>query len=161
MPIRAQCTICSDFFDHSRDVAAIHCGHTFHHEWCIQFVCFLNCESFWLTFWLICFPSVLSGGFRQPPQKPVHNVENRYSNKPLNCTNLDVSPDILKGIVVFSVGQHQTHYFEALLWRRFRRFQLGRPRELTGMCPNLILLTFLNLYVACNNSITKNCSAFS
>uniref|UniRef100_H3C3B8 TRAF-interacting protein n=1 Tax=Tetraodon nigroviridis TaxID=99883 RepID=H3C3B8_TETNG len=32
MPIRAQCTICSDFFDHSRDVAAIHCGHTFHHE---------------------------------------------------------------------------------------------------------------------------------
>lgn len=30
MPIRAVCTICSDFFDHSRDVAAIHCGHTFH-----------------------------------------------------------------------------------------------------------------------------------
>ncbi|XP_074054083.1 E3 ubiquitin-protein ligase TRAIP isoform X2 [Macrotis lagotis] len=30
MPIRAICTICSDFFDHSRDVAAIHCGHTFH-----------------------------------------------------------------------------------------------------------------------------------
>lgn len=30
MPIRALCTICSDFFDHSRDVAAIHCGHTFH-----------------------------------------------------------------------------------------------------------------------------------
>ncbi|XP_063072479.1 E3 ubiquitin-protein ligase TRAIP [Engraulis encrasicolus] len=35
MPIRAYCTICSDFFDHSRDVAAIHCGHTFHHE-CLQ-----------------------------------------------------------------------------------------------------------------------------
>ncbi|KAM4722255.1 E3 ubiquitin-protein ligase TRAIP [Rhinophrynus dorsalis] len=32
MPIRAYCTICSDFFDNSRDVAAIHCGHTFHHE---------------------------------------------------------------------------------------------------------------------------------
>ncbi|XP_072238910.1 E3 ubiquitin-protein ligase TRAIP [Leuresthes tenuis] len=32
MPIRAFCTICSDFFDHSRDVAAIHCGHTFHYE---------------------------------------------------------------------------------------------------------------------------------
>ncbi|KAM4588857.1 E3 ubiquitin-protein ligase TRAIP [Odontesthes bonariensis] len=32
MPIRAYCTICSDFFDHSRDVAAIHCGHTFHYE---------------------------------------------------------------------------------------------------------------------------------
>ncbi|XP_038628184.1 E3 ubiquitin-protein ligase TRAIP isoform X2 [Tachyglossus aculeatus] len=30
MPIRAICTICSDFFDHSKDVAAIHCGHTFH-----------------------------------------------------------------------------------------------------------------------------------
>ncbi|XP_060766595.1 E3 ubiquitin-protein ligase TRAIP [Neoarius graeffei] len=30
MPIRAYCTICSDFFDHSSDVAAIHCGHTFH-----------------------------------------------------------------------------------------------------------------------------------
>ncbi|XP_072506823.1 E3 ubiquitin-protein ligase TRAIP isoform X2 [Notamacropus eugenii] len=30
MPIRALCTICSDFFDHSRDVAAIQCGHTFH-----------------------------------------------------------------------------------------------------------------------------------
>ncbi|XP_074139395.1 E3 ubiquitin-protein ligase TRAIP [Sminthopsis crassicaudata] len=30
MPIRAICTICSDFFDHSRDVAAIQCGHTFH-----------------------------------------------------------------------------------------------------------------------------------
>lgn len=30
MPIRALCTICSDFFDHTRDVAAIHCGHTFH-----------------------------------------------------------------------------------------------------------------------------------
>lgn len=33
MPIRAICTICSDFFDHSRDVAAIHCGHTFHLQW--------------------------------------------------------------------------------------------------------------------------------
>lgn len=37
MPVRAYCTICSDFFDHSRDVAAIHCGHTFHydclHQW--------------------------------------------------------------------------------------------------------------------------------
>lgn len=32
MPIRALCTICSDFFDHSRDVAAIHCGHTYHYE---------------------------------------------------------------------------------------------------------------------------------
>ncbi|XP_010733270.1 E3 ubiquitin-protein ligase TRAIP [Larimichthys crocea] len=32
MPIRAYCTICSDFFDHSRDVSAIHCGHTFHYE---------------------------------------------------------------------------------------------------------------------------------
>nr|XP_046240665.1 E3 ubiquitin-protein ligase TRAIP [Scatophagus argus] len=36
MPIRAYCTICSDFFDHSRDVAAIHCGHTFHHECLLQ-----------------------------------------------------------------------------------------------------------------------------
>ncbi|XP_031423949.1 E3 ubiquitin-protein ligase TRAIP [Clupea harengus] len=35
MPIRAYCTICSDFFEHSRDVAAIHCGHTFHYE-CLQ-----------------------------------------------------------------------------------------------------------------------------
>lgn len=59
--------------------------------------------------------SVSSGGFRQPPRKPVHNVENRYSNKPLNCTNLVVTPDILKDIVVFCVGQHQTHYLEALL----------------------------------------------
>ncbi|KAL0978628.1 hypothetical protein UPYG_G00173050 [Umbra pygmaea] len=32
MPIRAYCTICSDFFDHSRDVSAIYCGHTFHYE---------------------------------------------------------------------------------------------------------------------------------
>uniref|UniRef100_A0A4W3JIF6 TRAF-interacting protein n=1 Tax=Callorhinchus milii TaxID=7868 RepID=A0A4W3JIF6_CALMI len=32
MPIRAYCTICSDFFDNIRDVAAIHCGHTFHNE---------------------------------------------------------------------------------------------------------------------------------
>lgn len=30
MPIRAYCTICSDYFDNFRDVAAIHCGHTFH-----------------------------------------------------------------------------------------------------------------------------------
>ncbi|XP_020854558.1 E3 ubiquitin-protein ligase TRAIP [Phascolarctos cinereus] len=36
MPIRALCTICSDFFDHSRDVAAIHCGHTFHLECLIR-----------------------------------------------------------------------------------------------------------------------------
>ncbi|XP_068598959.1 E3 ubiquitin-protein ligase TRAIP [Brachionichthys hirsutus] len=36
MPIRAYCTICSDFFDHSKDVAAIHCGHTFHHECLVQ-----------------------------------------------------------------------------------------------------------------------------
>ncbi|KAB0365125.1 hypothetical protein FD754_009281 [Muntiacus muntjak] len=36
MPIRALCTICSDFFDHSRDVAAIHCGHTFHSQCLIQ-----------------------------------------------------------------------------------------------------------------------------
>ncbi|RXN34319.1 E3 ubiquitin- ligase TRAIP-like protein [Labeo rohita] len=33
MPIRAYCTICSDFFDNSKDVAAIHCGHTFHYAW--------------------------------------------------------------------------------------------------------------------------------
>ncbi|XP_005410283.1 PREDICTED: E3 ubiquitin-protein ligase TRAIP [Chinchilla lanigera] len=36
MPIRALCTICSDLFDHSRDVAAIHCGHTFHLQCLIQ-----------------------------------------------------------------------------------------------------------------------------
>ncbi|XP_042305607.1 E3 ubiquitin-protein ligase TRAIP [Sceloporus undulatus] len=36
MPIRAYCTICSDFFDNDRDVAAIHCGHTFHHLCLIQ-----------------------------------------------------------------------------------------------------------------------------
>ncbi|XP_028303319.1 E3 ubiquitin-protein ligase TRAIP isoform X2 [Gouania willdenowi] len=36
MPIRANCTICSDYFDHSRDVAAIHCGHTFHYECLLQ-----------------------------------------------------------------------------------------------------------------------------
>ncbi|POI30564.1 hypothetical protein CIB84_005687 [Bambusicola thoracicus] len=30
MPIRAHCTICSDFFDNARDVAAVPCGHTFH-----------------------------------------------------------------------------------------------------------------------------------
>ncbi|XP_041047841.1 E3 ubiquitin-protein ligase TRAIP isoform X1 [Carcharodon carcharias] len=32
MPIRAYCTICSDYFDNFKDVAAIHCGHTFHNE---------------------------------------------------------------------------------------------------------------------------------
>ncbi|XP_014809006.1 PREDICTED: E3 ubiquitin-protein ligase TRAIP isoform X2 [Calidris pugnax] len=31
MPIRAHCTICSDFFDNERDVAAVPCGHTFHY----------------------------------------------------------------------------------------------------------------------------------
>ncbi|XP_026162965.1 E3 ubiquitin-protein ligase TRAIP [Mastacembelus armatus] len=36
MPIRAYCTICSDYFDHSRDVAAIHCGHTFHYACLLQ-----------------------------------------------------------------------------------------------------------------------------
>lgn len=36
MPIRAQCTICSDLFDHSKDIAAIHCGHTFHYECLVQ-----------------------------------------------------------------------------------------------------------------------------
>nr|CBN80995.1 TRAF-interacting protein [Dicentrarchus labrax] len=36
MPIRAYCTICSDFFDHSKDVAAIHCGHTFHYDCLVQ-----------------------------------------------------------------------------------------------------------------------------
>ncbi|XP_076124892.1 E3 ubiquitin-protein ligase TRAIP [Alosa pseudoharengus] len=36
MPIRAYCTICSDFFDHTRDVAAIHCGHTFHYDCLLQ-----------------------------------------------------------------------------------------------------------------------------
>ncbi|KAL7837106.1 hypothetical protein SRHO_G00268170 [Serrasalmus rhombeus] len=30
------CTICSDFFDHSKDVAAIHCGHTFHYVCLLQ-----------------------------------------------------------------------------------------------------------------------------
>ncbi|XP_068109033.1 E3 ubiquitin-protein ligase TRAIP-like [Hyperolius riggenbachi] len=35
MPIRALCTICSDYFDHQHDVAAIHCGHTFHYQ-CLQ-----------------------------------------------------------------------------------------------------------------------------
>lgn len=33
MPIRAHCTICSDFFDNERDVAAVPCGHTFHRAW--------------------------------------------------------------------------------------------------------------------------------
>uniref|UniRef100_A0A8D0G8H5 TRAF interacting protein n=1 Tax=Sphenodon punctatus TaxID=8508 RepID=A0A8D0G8H5_SPHPU len=36
MPIRAHCTICSDFFDNERDVAAVHCGHTFHYHCLIQ-----------------------------------------------------------------------------------------------------------------------------
>ncbi|XP_005808538.1 E3 ubiquitin-protein ligase TRAIP [Xiphophorus maculatus] len=36
MPIFAYCTICSDIFDHARDVAAIHCGHTFHYECLLQ-----------------------------------------------------------------------------------------------------------------------------
>ncbi|KAJ8361145.1 hypothetical protein SKAU_G00176700 [Synaphobranchus kaupii] len=36
MPIRAYCTICSDFFDHCKDVAAIHCGHTFHYACLLQ-----------------------------------------------------------------------------------------------------------------------------
>ncbi|CAN9512464.1 unnamed protein product [Ophioblennius macclurei] len=36
MPIRAVCTICSDFYDHSSDVAAIHCGHTFHYGCLLQ-----------------------------------------------------------------------------------------------------------------------------
>ncbi|XP_034546384.1 E3 ubiquitin-protein ligase TRAIP [Notolabrus celidotus] len=36
MPIRAHCTICSDFFDNSKDVAAIHCGHTFHYDCLLQ-----------------------------------------------------------------------------------------------------------------------------
>ncbi|XP_039628242.1 E3 ubiquitin-protein ligase TRAIP [Polypterus senegalus] len=36
MPIRAYCIICSDFFDHSKDVSAIHCGHTFHYECLLQ-----------------------------------------------------------------------------------------------------------------------------
>ncbi|XP_077429884.1 E3 ubiquitin-protein ligase TRAIP [Vanacampus margaritifer] len=36
MPIRACCTICCDLFDHSKDVAAIHCGHTFHSDCLLQ-----------------------------------------------------------------------------------------------------------------------------
>ncbi|NWI96637.1 TRAIP ligase, partial [Pitta sordida] len=36
MPIRAHCTICSDFFDNERDVAAVPCGHTFHYACLIQ-----------------------------------------------------------------------------------------------------------------------------
>uniref|UniRef100_A0A8B9PME0 TRAF interacting protein n=1 Tax=Apteryx owenii TaxID=8824 RepID=A0A8B9PME0_APTOW len=36
MPIRAHCTICSDFFDNQRDVAAVPCGHTFHQACLIQ-----------------------------------------------------------------------------------------------------------------------------
>ncbi|NXD63401.1 TRAIP ligase, partial [Eolophus roseicapillus] len=36
MPIRAHCTICSDFFDNERDVAAVPCGHTFHCACLIQ-----------------------------------------------------------------------------------------------------------------------------
>ncbi|NXO10664.1 TRAIP ligase, partial [Oriolus oriolus] len=36
MPIRAHCTICSDFFDNERDVAAVPCGHTFHQACLVQ-----------------------------------------------------------------------------------------------------------------------------
>lgn len=36
MPIRAYCTICSDYFDNTKDVAAIHCGHTFHYACLLQ-----------------------------------------------------------------------------------------------------------------------------
>ncbi|NXP24945.1 TRAIP ligase, partial [Scytalopus superciliaris] len=36
MPIRAHCTICSDFFDNERDVAAVPCGHTFHRACLVQ-----------------------------------------------------------------------------------------------------------------------------
>ncbi|XP_008408708.1 E3 ubiquitin-protein ligase TRAIP [Poecilia reticulata] len=36
MPIRAYCTICADYFDEVRDVAAIYCGHTFHYECLLQ-----------------------------------------------------------------------------------------------------------------------------
>ncbi|NWH81399.1 TRAIP ligase, partial [Piaya cayana] len=36
MPLRARCIICSDFFDHERDVAAVPCGHTFHRQCLIQ-----------------------------------------------------------------------------------------------------------------------------
>nr|XP_061779891.1 E3 ubiquitin-protein ligase TRAIP-like isoform X2 [Nerophis lumbriciformis] len=36
MPIRAVCTICADFFDPFKDVAAIHCGHIFHHDCLLQ-----------------------------------------------------------------------------------------------------------------------------
>ncbi|NXM96452.1 TRAIP ligase, partial [Sylvia borin] len=36
MPIRAHCTICSDFFDNERDVAAVPCGHTFHQAFLLQ-----------------------------------------------------------------------------------------------------------------------------
>ncbi|GCB64274.1 hypothetical protein scyTo_0007514 [Scyliorhinus torazame] len=38
MPIRAYCTICSDYFDNFKDVAAIHCGHTFHNECLAQWL---------------------------------------------------------------------------------------------------------------------------
>uniref|UniRef100_A0A669D8X0 TRAF-interacting protein n=1 Tax=Oreochromis niloticus TaxID=8128 RepID=A0A669D8X0_ORENI len=62
MPIRAYCTICSDFFDHSRDVAAIHCGHTFHYE----------CSWHLLTYFLSpLFLLVFFSGFR-------HNVSTRH-----------------------------------------------------------------------------------
>ncbi|XP_019734941.1 E3 ubiquitin-protein ligase TRAIP [Hippocampus comes] len=36
MPIRAFCIICCDLFDHSKDVAAINCGHTFHSDCLLQ-----------------------------------------------------------------------------------------------------------------------------
>ncbi|XP_006002702.1 E3 ubiquitin-protein ligase TRAIP [Latimeria chalumnae] len=45
MPIRAYCTICSDFFDNTRDVAAIHCGHTFHYECLIQWFQSAPCRT--------------------------------------------------------------------------------------------------------------------
>ncbi|NXX18065.1 TRAIP ligase, partial [Podargus strigoides] len=36
MPISAHCTICSDFFDNERDVAAVPCGHIFHRACLVQ-----------------------------------------------------------------------------------------------------------------------------
>ncbi|XP_058647097.1 E3 ubiquitin-protein ligase TRAIP isoform X2 [Onychostoma macrolepis] len=45
MPIRAYCTICSDFFDNSRDVAAIHCGHTFHYTCLLQWFQSAPCKT--------------------------------------------------------------------------------------------------------------------
>uniref|UniRef100_A0A8C4QHJ7 Uncharacterized protein n=1 Tax=Eptatretus burgeri TaxID=7764 RepID=A0A8C4QHJ7_EPTBU len=37
MPLRAQCTICSDFFDSSQSISAIFCGHVFHEAWYVLF----------------------------------------------------------------------------------------------------------------------------